>query len=161
MSEAAKHDRRINETLAQRFSKAGYRSEAVDSATPLSALLAKEECEEVQTERSEVIAEMLAFFCADGVHPGWVMRRVFAVLKAIKPQLLGDMSLEEMGNLFGETKAAQSWRIKKMFSDYQRGKGAKSFKAAFQKSEAARSAYSVAQQGNTNRRTKPKFRKAA
>jgi len=152
---------RIAETLAQRFAKQGFCHEAVDTATPLTALLGKEEGENVEDDRHEVIGAMLDFFCADGVHPGWVLRRVFAVLKAVRPQLLGDMSLEEMGNLFGETRAAQSWRIKKMFTDYQRGKGAKSFKAAFQKSEAAVGSYSRAQKGNTNRRAKPKFRKAA
>lgn len=155
------HERRIQETLAMRAARNGYSQEGVTWQTPLSDLIAAEERAEMEGGRGDVLRQMLLFFYADGLHPGAVLRRVFAVAKAIKPELIGDMSLEELALMFGETKAAQSWRIKRIFSDYQRQAGVKGFKASFQKSEAAVAAMSRAQRGNKNRSAGSNFKKAA
>lgn len=151
MSRGQNDAQRIEQTLAQVFQKKGYQQEAVTTRTPLSDLLAQEDTADVQSERLETLRALNRFYVADGPHPGSVLRRVFAVLKAVSPELIVNMTLAEMGQMFGETKAAQSWRVKKIFTNYQRERGIKGFKAAFQKSEKARSAYSRAQQGNTNR----------
>ncbi len=155
------HEKRIQETLAQAFAKRGFRHEAITTRTPLDDLLAKEEPADVQEERREALGAMMRFFFADGPHLGCVVRRVFAIGKAITPELIAHMTVEELAQMFDETKAAQSWRIKKIFSDYQRDRGVKGFKAPFQKSEESRAAFSRAQRGNTNRRAKAKIRTAA
>lgn len=151
MSQQEQHDVRIASLLARVAQRKGYTQESITTHTPLDDLIAAEERAEMEGGRGDTLAQMLRFFYADGMHPGCVLRRVFAVAKAIKPELVGDMSLEELALMFGETKAAQSWRIKKIFSDYQRQAGVKGFKASFQKSEAAVAAYSRAQRGNKNR----------
>ena len=150
----SKDERRINETLAQVFHKKGFQQEAITTRTPLADLLAKEAGEDEQDERRETLGVLLRYFFADGPHPGAVVRRVFAVGKAVAPELIVDMTVEELGLMFGETKAAQSWRIEKIFSNYQRERGVKGFKAGFQKSEHTSAAFSRAQRGNHNRRKK-------
>lgn len=150
----SRDEKRIGETLAQVYWKKGFRQEAVTTRTPLADLLAKEEAADVQEERRETLGVLLRYFFADGPHPGAVVRRLFAVAKAVAPELIVDMTVEELGLMFGETKAAQSWRIKKIFSNYQRDRGVKGFKAAFQKSEHSTAAFSRAQRGNHNRRKK-------
>jgi hypothetical protein len=149
------HARRIRASLAQVAAKHGYAAEGVTTRTPLDALLEAEEAAAgPEGERADVLKKMMHYFYADGKHPGAVLRRVFGLAKAIAPELLGDMTLAELGLMFGETRAAQQWRIKKIFSDYQKGAGAKGFKARFQKSEAASAAAARAQRGNQNRRKK-------
>lgn len=161
MSEADGHDARINSALARAAAKRGYTQEAITNHTPLDDLLAKEEALDVQAERREALSGLMRFFYADGPHLGAVVRRVVAIAKAVAPELISHMTVDDLALMLGETKAATSWRIKKIFSDYQRERGVKGFKAAFQKSEKAVAAYSRAQQGNHNRRAKPKIRKAA
>jgi hypothetical protein len=152
MAEPQGHDQRINSAIARAAARRGYQQEAITTRTPLDDLLAKEEGEDAQAQRREALSLVLLYFFADGPHPGCVLRRVYAVTKAVKPKLCLDMTLEELALMFGETKAAQQWRIDKIFNDYQRLRGVKGFKAAFQKSDEARAAYSRAQRGNHNRR---------
>lgn len=146
------HARRINSVLARLAAVRGYVHEATAPRTPLDELLAAEEGEVEQEERSEVLVAMLCFLAADGPHPGAIVRRFYALAKALRPELIGHMSVEEIGLMMGETPAAVSWRIKRIFSDYQRERGVKGFKAVFQKSDSAREAYARAQRGNNNRR---------
>lgn len=159
-------DREINSVLARAALKQGYSAEAVTVRTPLDDLIRGEEVDgesddEVAELRRKILRHLLRFFFADGPHPGAVVRRVYAVAKPLTPELIMHMTCEDLANMLGETKAAHSWRILKIFSDYQRARGVKGFKAAFQKSESARAKYSRAQQGNSNRRGKKNSRKAA
>lgn len=148
------HDQRITSALARAAARKGFSQASVTTHTPLDDLLEAEEaaaCGEL--ERSAVLNRLLDYLAADGPHPGCVLRRYYAVVKALQREdLLCGMTLKELGMMFGETKAAQSWRIKKIFSGYLKGAGAKGFKARFQKSEAAVAAYARTQLGNTNRR---------
>lgn len=152
--ESDAHDVRINSILARAAARRGYNQESITTITPLTELMATEGRAELEGGRADVLKQMLLFFYADGQHPGAVLRRVFAVAKALDESLLEGMTLTDMAQMFGETKAAQSWRIQKIFSGYQRAAGVNGFKASFQKSEAARAAYSRTQRGNTNRRGK-------
>jgi hypothetical protein len=88
----------------------------VYSTTPLDELLAREGGEEVEEHliRLEAFRRLLEYFFGDGPHPGQVIRRVFAITKALRPTLVLNMSLEEIGLMLGETKAAGSWRIKQL-----------------------------------------------
>ena len=88
----------------------------VYTVTPLDELLARESGEEVEEHiiRVEAFRRLLEYFFGDGPHPGLVVRRVFAITKALRPSLILNMSLEEIGLMLGETKAAGSWRIKQL-----------------------------------------------
>ncbi|MDF3058529.1 MAG: hypothetical protein K0R17_2744 [Rariglobus sp.] len=116
----------------------------VTNYTPLSALLAAEDGEddeELMRARMEVFNRFIDFCVQDGAHPGAVMRNFYAIVHALRPEALRDLTCEEYGKLFGETKQAHSWRVKQIFSGYMRKQGAGGFKARFQKSETAVESY--------------------
>lgn len=159
MSEGDAHDKRINSALAIAAHKRGYQLESITTDTPLDWLIRAEEGD--QDIHDEALTKVLLYFYADGPHPGCVLRRVFAVAKAIRPDLLLNMTDAEIGQMFDETRAAQSWRRDKIFSNYQKERGVKGFKSPSQKSEGSRDAFSDAQRGNTNRRGKTGRKKAA
>lgn len=158
-----RHETRIEHVLGAVYRDGRW--DGVEHATPLSDLLATERADGIQTEeekiRDEAFARLVDFLFADGPHPGCVVRRIFALAKAIRPQVLCTMSLEEIHLMLGETRAAGSWRIKKIFSGYLAAAGGRAVKARFQKLDTARAAMSRAQRGNHNRADGARRKKAA
>lgn len=147
------HEVRIERRLGIVYRREGF--EVPDNDTPLDALLAKEDNtadhEPDWLVRCEALRGLLAYFFAEGPHPGVVLRRVFAVTWALDRSLVANMTQTDMAIMFDETKASQSWRIKKIFSGYLQKWGAKGFKAPGQKTETAGRAYAAAAMGNKNR----------
>lgn len=108
---------------------------------------------EVCVERQEVFRALLGYFFADGVHPLDVVRRVYAVAKAVAPDLIGDMSLEDLAVLCGDGgRATVSARIKRVYNRYIEESGGRGVQAHFQKSATTVRRYAEAQKGNRNRR---------
>lgn len=142
-----------DEVLASAFNKHGHGG--VETYTPLSALIDGEEGDSADEAaiRRETLEKMLEYFFADGPAPHRVMKRLYALVKAIRSDLILHMSCEEIGKLFGETRAAVSWRVQQCFNKLIERNGGVG-KAPFQKSDGAREAYAAAQKGNTNRRGK-------
>lgn len=131
--------------------------------TPLDELLSKEagsadgdegSAVDMEYARQEIFHGLLGFFFADGCEPINVVRRVYSVVKAVRPDLIGDMSLEDMAVLLADGgRATVSARIKRVYNcllDDNSEHSGKS-RAWFQKSETARAAYQAVQQGNSNR----------
>lgn len=163
---AAEHEERIASVLARRASKAGMQAEGVTYRTPLSALLAAEEedTDDTLAARSEIIGMMIDFAMQDGPHPQAVLKNFYAIVHALRPQALRGWTCQDIAELFGETKAAHSWRVKKIFKVRLEAVGARPIKARFQKPSGATANYSAAQKGNHNRRhglARPDQRKAA
>lgn len=150
-------EQRINSVLARAAARRGYTMEAATTRTPLSELIdrealdAGEDAEGVMRARLETFHRFIDFAFADGPHPGDVMRNFYAVVHVLRPDVLLNMTCDDIGALLGRTGAAHSWRVKKV-CERLKAKGVKGFKARFQKSEAASAAYSAAQRGNQNRR---------
>jgi hypothetical protein len=129
--------------------------EAVESRTPLDDVMEREEGikEEVGQEVfTEYVALIMNLFFADGAHPAKVLRRVYAYAKKYRPELIHNMSVRDLGLLFGESGAAVSYRIKMIFDEPQARAGGKAYKAPWQKTAAACRSFSEAQKGNQNRR---------
>ena len=150
------HEARIESVLARKAHQLGYDAGAsVTTYTPLSALLASEEAsdEDARQARSEVLGMLIDYALQDVAHPAKVMKNFYAIIHALRPQALpGEWTCKDFGDLFGETKAAHSWRVKKLFERRLKERGARPIKARFQKIAGASLKYSAAQQGNTNRR---------
>lgn len=151
------HEKRIGELLerkAWQAQKAGLVAESVSHQTPLSALLAGEagDDEDEQRRRSEVLVAFIDFVLQDGAHPGDAMKNFYAVVHALRPQALHNWTCEDFGQLFGQTKAAHSWRVKKLFGPFMEARGARPIRARFQKAASASASYAAAQKGNRNRR---------
>lgn len=109
-------------------------------------------------ERVRGMVRMLDYFYEDGPHPLAVIRRVMAVAKAIRPEVLLNMSLAQIAVLSDDGKgrscdgrATVSERVKRLFEEPIRKSGMHGFKTGFQKTESANHNYSVAGQGNQNR----------
>jgi hypothetical protein len=159
------HEARIASVLARKASQLGYEAPSVTTYTPLSALLASEDGadEDERQARSEIVGKMLDFILQDGAHPAKAMKNLYAIVHALRPQALpGKWTCQDIADLFGETKAAHSWRVKQLCGP--KLKGARPIKARFQKAASATANYSAAQKGNHNRRhglARPDERKAA
>lgn len=109
-------------------------------------------------ERVRGMVRMLDYFYEEGPHPLVVIRRIMAVVKAIRPALLLNMSCAQIAVLCNDGKgrtsdgrATVSERIKRCFEEPIRRMGMRGCKASFQKSETAGDTYSHAGQGNQNR----------
>lgn len=109
-------------------------------------------------ERVRGMAAMLDYFFEEGPHPLAVIRRVMAIVKAIRPALLLKMSCAQIAVLCndgqGRTsdgRATVSERTKRLFEEPIRRVGMRGSKASFQKTATASINYSTAAQGNQNR----------
>ena len=149
------HEARIASVLARKAHQLGYAAPSVTTYTPLSALLASEDDDEEDERqaRSEILGMLIDFTLQDGPHPAKVMKNFYALVHALRPQALpGKWTCQDFADLFGETKAAHSWRVKKLFERRLETRGARPIKARFQKASSATANYSAAQKGNRNRR---------
>lgn len=151
----------IDEVLRKVWSREqAHGREPVYTRTPLDELLAMEGGEDPEEHviRLEAFRRLLDFYFAEGPHPGVVIRRVFALAKALRPTLVLNMSLEEIGLMLGETKAAGSWRIKQLVNRPVAAKSGHTSQLPWQKSAKACASYATASAGNSNRcqRKKPK-----
>ena len=130
--------------------------EPVYFRTPLDEILQQEgrfgaDEDDEAIIRQEARSQMLEYFFGDGPHPGQVVRRVFAMAKAIRPHLVLNMSLEELGLMLGETRAAGSWRIKQLINRPLAGTRCAGVVLPWQKSQSAVASYARAARGNHNR----------
>jgi hypothetical protein len=125
--------------------------------TPLHALMAIEDGElegdEAEIRREERLAAfraLLDFFFQGGCEPLNVLRNVFAVAKAVRPGLLGDMSMDDIAVICADGgKATVSARIHRVYNGTLEAAGSTA-RASCQKGGA----YSAAQMGNGNRKAK-------
>lgn len=79
---------------------------------------------------------------------------VYSMAKALRPELIGGMSLEDMAVLCGDGggRATAQARTKRVFSDEVTAAGFRASQVHFQKSASVVVKYRAAQQGNHNRR---------
>lgn len=103
-------------------------------------------------QRLTAMGAVLRFFFYDGPEPKQTIIRVFALAKSYHSELIHDMSVRQLGALFGVEGATWSERIKNKLNRFLEARGATGVMSRFQKSPEACAAYSRAQQGNRNRR---------
>jgi hypothetical protein len=122
----------------------------------LSAVLAGDSFQ----ERDETVARLMYFLFIDDKpsEPWFAMRRVYSLAKAFIPECLDGMSLETMGEVFGEAgeksaRARWSARIKVIVGKTIQDAGGVAH-TKFSKSKSTCLKYAAAQQGNQNRRKK-------
>lgn len=158
---AERADLQINESLRAAAERMGYKFEPPDTGTPASALMAREEFTEDPDEwqiRVEAFNAILGFFFAKGPHPADVMVQVYAAAKTYRPELILNATCADLANIFGDTKAAWSWRCKN-FSRAVAKTGALGTSTGFQKAPSSSRVFAASQKGNTNRRGKRSSRK--
>lgn len=107
------------------------------------------------------IVSLVRLLTAEGLTWRQVTSTAFCLAKALRPQLIADMSLEDIARLSGDLggRATPSDRIKRLYNRRVEAAGAKGSFVHFQKSASAVAAMTAAQKGNTNRRRSIKQRR--
>lgn len=97
----------------------------------------------------------LTYIFAGGPKPLDVLQRCYGLAKALNPELVYNMSCEDIAILSGdEGRATVSARIKRLYNEPVSKAGMKGSFLHFQKDSSAVAAYQKAQSGNQNRRGK-------
>lgn len=125
--------------------------------TPFDEMVAREEGAHTDDEhamRAEAIDAWLSWLFEDGPSLDRATKRLYSFARAYRPDLLRNMSGAEIAALFGQTRAAESARTRKVTETTLKKAGYKCTALPFQKSEAARMKCSLAQMGNRNRAKK-------
>lgn len=132
--------------------------------TPLEEVIAGEEPDPDESEewrerkmavRVDTLRTMLRYIHQHGPDPLRILRNHFALTKAVAPELIGNMSLDDIAILCADKgKATVSARVKAIYNRPLERCGMDSA-ASFQK----RGRYAEAQKGNQNRRKKKDPRK--
>jgi len=147
---------------------------SLEQESPLEALMRKEEGDlegEEWTIRLEAFHQVLEFLFAEGPEPLAVIRRLYGIVKALKPELTGNMSCEDIALLCNDAvqwdekkgewtagRATVSARIKRIYNGTLQKAGMRAAKAPFQKSDEAVRTFREAQKGNQNRNKNQKKR---
>ena len=123
--------------------------------TPLEVLMAceggcdEDEAEIREDERLKTFRGLMEFIYQSGPEPLQVLRHVFAICKAVRPELLGDMSLEDISIICADGgRATVSARIQRIYNGTLEKAGMRETRAAFQKTGN----FSAPQKGNQNRK---------
>lgn len=156
-------DRIISATIRAAQQRQGHQAEAVSVPQTLEEFFddLRNDEEEAILIKMETVNRFIDFIFQDGPHPAMAMRNMFAIVHAIRPEALLNMSSKEIGLLLDRTKAAHCWRVEQIISRILKKSGAKGYRTRFQKSESSRANYSKAQMGNHNRTKSTKRRTAA
>lgn len=140
--------RAIVDTLALAYSKAGR---PVIARVTLRDALAVGTDRVEPVEAGETLSRILDLLFIDGPNVRAVAQITFALTSWLSRDLQLNMSLEQLGVLFSETRAAQSWRIGEVIGGLLRRARMGGCKAPWQKSEMANEVYAEVQRGNHNR----------
>jgi hypothetical protein len=152
----ATHQAIVREVLAAAWAK--HRSLLMVREVPAAALTDYQAADrhEVLSQfmaRREAVVGLLSFFFHDGPAPQVAVRRVFMVAKAFYEALVLGMSLEQLGRMFGQTRATWSWRGRKKLNAFLAARGVQAVQAPYQKSAGTVEKLAIAARGNRNRAT--------
>lgn len=100
--------------------------------------------------RMQGVRLVFRWILAEGFHPLKIMKRLYAVGRAAGIEPFTQLTMEEQGMMFSETKASVSWRMK-MLSGLINMRHMAGKRLPGQKSPHSSASYSVAQEGNKNR----------
>lgn len=157
-------DRQITNTLAALARKRGYEPTGIEANTPLSALLAAEEEDDllcadhseltVMEVKREAWRALLAWVYEKGADPRVAMRRLYALAHEVGPQLLRELTHEEIALLLGDGagRATSSARSQAIFGGLKSALGIVTEFGTGHKSAGAREKMRASAMGNTNRK---------
>lgn len=121
--------------------------------TPFDEMLRKEEAmpEDEQAIRAEAVGDWLVWLFGDGPRIEAATKRLFSFARAYRPELVLNMSGEEIAALFGQGRAAESARTRRVIEPTLKAAGMRCTALPYQKSDTARRRCAEAQKGNRNR----------
>lgn len=107
-------------------------------------------------QRMDGVRIFYHYLTAKGWHPAQMLRQIIAVGRALHVSPWSEMSMDEIGVLMSETKAAHSHRCKLLSGEIKRS-GQAGIRMPGQKTEAAAKTYKKIRRGNTSRKGGKKF----
>lgn len=125
--------------------------------TPFEEMVAQEttgHTEEIALIREEAIGKWLGWLFEGGIKIEDATKRLYVFARGFRPELILNMSGEEIAKLFGQTRAAESHRSRKVIETTLRRAGARFTDQPYQKSATTRRRCADAQKGNHNRAKK-------
>jgi hypothetical protein len=120
-------ERQIQDALDR---AAARRTEHVEAHTPATLAMLREDLlsfnELVHEDAAEFAGDpsglfrmwwgrIFDFIFADGPHPGLAVRRLFMLARRYRPELIHHMNGTDLALMWGDTRAAQAWRINILF----------------------------------------------
>lgn len=131
-----------------------YKADLVSFRTPADEVMLKEEAENFISAGERNVAAATEFFWrffdfvfAEGPHPGWVLRRLYALARIYRPDLIAHMNGTDLADMFGETRAAQSFRLRCIFDHL----GISQI-SSVSKKRSASAVYAASARGNKSRK---------
>lgn len=148
----AQYDRSVHAILTAAHSRMGEQM-PVDHHTPLDALISQEFAisGDDYEIKSEAVCAILSWLFESGPAPATVVKRLFSLTRAVKPELMLNMSGAEIAALFGQGRAAESARSRMILGETLGRVGYKNTQLPYQKSPSACAKYAQVQRGNRNR----------
>lgn len=150
-------DASANEALTRFFDRDGGWAQ-VDARMPFQELLEAEDDGEDEKagdyefrQRMIGVKAFFRFLRTHGVHPAAMLKQMAAAGRACHEEPFSTMTMGEIGMLFGETKAAHSWRCKILSREIELS-GQRGSKLPGQKTKEASETYRKIRKGNTNRK---------
>lgn len=150
--------RKIEQVLARRAKKLAAMHEAATSRGTLAAWWASLQAEEDAETVRRTLAAITGLLTTHG-HGTWrkIVATAYALAKALRPELIAGMSLDEISTLSGDRgRATPQNRIKRIFRDAVEAAGHRGIHTHFQKSSSASEAARVAALGRRKKHPKPK-----
>lgn len=145
----------VRELMARVYRRSGHDLSGLDhtTSTPLDDLIRQEEGqpEDHYCAGNEMLGRFLEWVFQRGPNPPEVMKRIYAVAHALRPDLLLNMSGAEIAAIFDETRAAESARMM-LLNKKMKAAGFKHTSFVARKSETARRRMALSALGNQNRR---------
>lgn len=119
------------------------------------------EAEEDSKTVARTLGGLIRFVLVEGLRWKAAVAVVYCLAKALRPELIGHMSLEDVARLSGDLggRATPSARIRRIYNARVSAAGMLASHASFQKSEEACRRYAAAQLGNGNRKKIERKRK--
>jgi len=99
----------------------------------------------------EAWRSMFALFFDGGPHPAQVLKNIYALAWCVAREHVANMTQTQLGELFGETRAAWCERIKIVYVDFLKKRGFRGTRVPGQKTEGATKVYAGVQKDNKNR----------
>ncbi len=149
-------DANANEALTRYFDRVGGWGQ-VDLRMPFQDMLMAEDDGQDEPpgeyeliQRRAAVKAFFRFLKMHGESPAAMLKQLAAAGRACSVEPFSKMTMEEIGRLFSETKAAHSWRCKVLSHEIELS-GQRGIQLPGQKKASASEVYSRIRQGNTNR----------
>lgn len=143
----------VHAAIARAYRRRGRTWDPLAEPTTLETMTAREDSLEQGESlvRARAVELWLRRVWGSGVSLADALKHLLTDVRAFAPELLINMSGEEIAALFGQGRASESWRVKQRVNDVLARAGFRNPQLRHQKSLAACRTYARVQRGNHNR----------